>query len=153
LSQVRLQLQGIHCASCVWLIERLPLAIDGLASAELDMARGLVTLTWDDARVRLPAIARRLDRLGYRPHRHAQLMRGKKSGVIGMIKPTFLLSVFPGSEKMKGEAEEVEGHNPDYRRCSLDRFDNGLRRATAWGLSTTAGRSTIAVCRSPIAAR
>jgi uncharacterized protein (DUF302 family) len=27
---------------------------------------------------------------------------------IGMIKPTFLLSVFPGWEKMKGEAEEVE---------------------------------------------
>jgi hypothetical protein len=25
-----------------------------------------------------------------------------------MIKPTFLLSVFPGWEKMKGEAEEVE---------------------------------------------
>lgn len=28
------------------------------------------------------------ERLGYRPHRHAQLMRGKKSGVIGIIKPT-----------------------------------------------------------------
>lgn len=28
------------------------------------------------------------DRLGYRPHRHAQLMRGKKSGLIGVIKPT-----------------------------------------------------------------
>lgn len=27
---------------------------------------------------------------------------------IGMIKPTFLLSVFPGWETMKGEAEEVE---------------------------------------------
>lgn len=27
---------------------------------------------------------------------------------IGMIKPTYLLSVFPGWEKMKGEAEEVE---------------------------------------------
>jgi len=27
---------------------------------------------------------------------------------IGMIKPSFLLSVFPGWEKMKGEAEEVE---------------------------------------------
>ena len=27
---------------------------------------------------------------------------------IGMIKPTFLLSVFPDWEKMKGEAEEVE---------------------------------------------
>ena len=27
---------------------------------------------------------------------------------IGMIKPTFLLSIFPGWENMKGEAEEVE---------------------------------------------
>jgi hypothetical protein len=27
---------------------------------------------------------------------------------IGMIKPSFLLSVFPGWAKMKGEAEKVE---------------------------------------------
>lgn len=27
---------------------------------------------------------------------------------IGMIKPSFLLSVFPGWEKMKGEAEAVD---------------------------------------------
>jgi len=27
---------------------------------------------------------------------------------IGMIKPSFLLSVFPGAEKMKGEAEAVD---------------------------------------------
>lgn len=35
--------------------------------------------------------------LGYRPHRHAQLMRGKKSGVIGMIKPTHAIQA--GSER------------------------------------------------------
>ena len=72
---------------------------------------------------------------------------------IGMIKPFFLLSVFPGWEKMKGgRGRGRAGHDPYYRRCPLDGFDDGLRRATALGLSTTAERSTIAVCCSSIAA-
>jgi uncharacterized protein (DUF302 family) len=43
---------------------------------------------------------------------------------IGMIKPTFLLSVFPGWEKMKGGSRRGRaGHNPDYRRCTLEDED------------------------------
>ena len=68
LAEVRLQLEGIHCSSCVWLVERLPRVVPGLARAELEATRGLVRLRWDPRAATLSRIARFLDTLGYRPH-------------------------------------------------------------------------------------
>jgi Cu2+-exporting ATPase len=68
LAETRLQLVGIHCASCVWLVERLPRALPGLVRVETDMARGRVTLIWDPEAARLSQVAHFLDTLGYRPH-------------------------------------------------------------------------------------
>ncbi len=63
-----LYLSGVHCASCVWLVEKVPLAIPGVAAAELDIGRAIAHLVWDPRRVTLSAIARFLDRIGYTPH-------------------------------------------------------------------------------------
>ena len=68
LCETDLYLEGVHCASCVWLVERTPLAVPGVARAELDLARGIVRLAWNPAATRLSAAARFLDTLGYRPH-------------------------------------------------------------------------------------
>lgn len=68
LDSVTLYLEGVHCASCVWLVERVPLAVPGAVRAELDVTRAVARLAWDPARTTLGAIARCLDRLGYRPH-------------------------------------------------------------------------------------
>ena len=68
LSETELYLEGVHCAACVWLVERVPLAIPGVALAELDVTRSLVRLAWDPSHTTLSAIARWLDTLGYRPH-------------------------------------------------------------------------------------
>ncbi len=68
LARVSLYLEGVHCASCVWLVERVPLAVPGAVGAELDVTRALAHVTWDPARTTLSSIARFLDRIGYRPH-------------------------------------------------------------------------------------
>jgi Cu2+-exporting ATPase len=68
LAETDLYLEGVHCGSCVWLVERVPLAVPGLASAELDVRRSLVRVAWDASATPLSAIARLLDTLGYRPH-------------------------------------------------------------------------------------
>ena len=39
LAECDLYLDGVHCASCVWLVEKVPLAIPGVVSAELDIGR------------------------------------------------------------------------------------------------------------------
>lgn len=68
LLEADLYLEGVHCSACVWLVERVPLTIAGVARAELEIGRSLAHLTWDPTQTPLSEIARFLDRLGYRPH-------------------------------------------------------------------------------------
>ena len=37
-------LEGVHCAACVWLVEKLPSILPGLFEARLDIGRSLVQL-------------------------------------------------------------------------------------------------------------
>ena len=68
LANVELYLEGVHCASCVWLVERVPIVLAGVHSTELDVRRSLARVVWDPAAVSLSAVARMLDSLGYAPH-------------------------------------------------------------------------------------
>ena len=67
-TRTELYLEGVHCASCVWLVERVPLLSAGVVRAELDVRRSLAMVEWDPAAIPLSAIARTLDTLGYPPH-------------------------------------------------------------------------------------
>jgi Cu2+-exporting ATPase len=66
--RTELYLEGVHCAACVWLVEKLPQVLPGVLEARLDIRRSLVRLRWDDGQVPLSQIARMLDSLGYPPH-------------------------------------------------------------------------------------
>ncbi|HVZ48373.1 MAG TPA: heavy metal translocating P-type ATPase [Gemmatimonadaceae bacterium] len=68
LGDVELYLENVHCASCVWLVERASLTVPGVASAELDVGRSRVRIVWDRAATPLSQIAQFLDSLGYVPH-------------------------------------------------------------------------------------
>ena len=68
LKSVELALENVTCAACVWLVERLPGVIHGVAAARLSLRDATVTVTWDPSRVALSQIARTLDRFGYTPH-------------------------------------------------------------------------------------
>lgn len=68
LAVVELYLEGVHCASCVWLVERIPVLDTGIVRAELDMRRALVRVEWQPGTIALSRIAQLLDRLGYAPH-------------------------------------------------------------------------------------
>jgi Cu2+-exporting ATPase len=67
-ARVELFVEGVHCGSCVWLVERVPLVVPGVIRAELDVRRSLATVEWDVAVTPLSAIARALDALGYPAH-------------------------------------------------------------------------------------
>ena len=71
LREVDLFVDGVHCAACVWLVERMPHDVGGVAEARLDLPRGRLTLTFDPGRVALSAVGRWLARYGYavRPSR------------------------------------------------------------------------------------
>jgi Cu2+-exporting ATPase len=63
-----LYLEGVHCSACVWLVEKLPGLVPGLAETRLDLPRSQVRVVWDPHAVPLSTIARRLASLGYAPH-------------------------------------------------------------------------------------
>ncbi len=63
-----LYLEGVHCAACVWLVEKLPQVLPGVIESRLDMRRCLVRIRWQGDRVKLSRIAQLLDSLGYPPH-------------------------------------------------------------------------------------
>ncbi len=58
----------MHCAACVWLVEKLPLVAPGVLEASLDLPRSLVRVVWDTRQVALSKVAQTLDSLGYPPH-------------------------------------------------------------------------------------
>lgn len=63
-------LEGVHCAACVWLVEKLPAVLRGVDEVRLNLGSGVAEITWRPEDTRLSAIARGLDRLGYTPHLH-----------------------------------------------------------------------------------
>ena len=68
--RTRLYLEGVHCAACVWLVERLPSVLPGVDEVRLNIGSAVAEVTWRPGRTRLSAVGRALDRLGYTPHVH-----------------------------------------------------------------------------------
>jgi P-type Cu2+ transporter len=98
LRETELYLSGVHCASCVWLVERVPVILPGVRHAELDGRRALAYITWDDAEVSLAAIARALDSLGYAPHpfrgaNREQLRRQEERNMLVDVGVAFALAM------------------------------------------------------------
>jgi Cu2+-exporting ATPase len=77
----RLYLEGVHCAACVWLVEKLPAVLRGVDEVRLNVSNAVAEVTWRPAHTRLSAIARALDRLGYTPHVHraARMQEARRS--------------------------------------------------------------------------
>lgn len=68
LKYIELVLEGLHCAACVWLLERLPRLSDGIASATVQLGRSSIGIVYDPVKIRLSRVAELLATLGYVPH-------------------------------------------------------------------------------------
>ncbi len=62
---IHLLVEGIHCAACVWLIERGLNKVPGVLSAEVNLAGKRLHLKWDNSRSKLSDLIRALVRIGY----------------------------------------------------------------------------------------
>lgn len=65
LRDAHLLVEGIHCAACVWLIERTMTRVPGVAAANVNMAGKRLHLRWDEKRVKLSSLIQRLSQIGY----------------------------------------------------------------------------------------
>ncbi|HWA58732.1 MAG TPA: heavy metal translocating P-type ATPase, partial [Gemmatimonadales bacterium] len=66
-AEVQLAIDGLRCASCVWVTEKVLQRTPGVEAVMVSYATGRCNLRWDPAQVDLPALARRIAALGYRP--------------------------------------------------------------------------------------
>jgi len=63
---LRLYLDGVHCAACLWLVESLPTWLPGVVSARLDLGRGIADIQLRDG-FRVSQLGEELSNVGYRP--------------------------------------------------------------------------------------
>lgn len=60
-------LSGLHCAACVWLVERLPRVVPEVREARVNFEKSTVRVLWDPRQISLSRVGRSLARLGYAP--------------------------------------------------------------------------------------
>jgi len=65
--EARFYVEGLHCVACLWLLERLPRLMPGLAACRLDLSQSLLTVTLEPGTALAP-VAGLIQDLGYRPH-------------------------------------------------------------------------------------
>ena len=65
--EVDLQVDGIRCAACTFLVERAVGSLDGVTDCQVSYGNGVARISWDPAKLKLGDIARRMTEVGYRP--------------------------------------------------------------------------------------
>lgn len=63
--EINLLVEGIHCAACVWLIENGLKTMPGVAEARVNLTGRRLRVHWDNRRLKLSTLLRRLGDLGY----------------------------------------------------------------------------------------
>lgn len=100
---VRVELPDIHCASCLWLLERLPQLKVGIRTCQVNLAAKIATIEFIPDRISLREVAELLARIGYPPHFVVPGQEGKRHdrrliyrlGVAGFAFGNIMLLSFP----------------------------------------------------------
>ncbi|MDY0136117.1 MAG: heavy metal translocating P-type ATPase [Thiomicrospira sp.] len=62
---ITLMSDAIHCAACIWLIEHSLAKLDGVLHANVNFTNKQIKIRWDNQRIKLSDIIRRLGQIGY----------------------------------------------------------------------------------------
>jgi Cu2+-exporting ATPase len=66
--ELLLQVEGIRCAACAWLIRSQLESRQGIDQVQVDVATGFVRINWRADKLRMSKMASILAAIGYRPH-------------------------------------------------------------------------------------
>ena len=67
LTRVRFHLPTLHCAACVWILEKLPFVVSGIRSSRVSFASGQIEIEADQREISPEKIAAVLHSIGYPP--------------------------------------------------------------------------------------
>jgi P-type Cu2+ transporter len=118
--EVTVQLEGLHCAACVWLIENSLTRLGGVLDIGVNLVDGRAQMRFDPQQLLLSSLLRELQNLGYLPRpvtfandmdawnnaRRAALRRLAVAGFGMMQVMTFAVSLYAGA--LDGIAPNLE---------------------------------------------
>lgn len=86
-TEISLIIDGIRCASCVWLIERLLLHLPGIESARVNFATHRILVRFDPSQIKPGQICRNLAGIGYqaRPFTQDELQRSHEKEMRSLL--------------------------------------------------------------------
>ena len=111
--EIHLLVEGIHCAACVWLIERSLNRLPGVLSAQVNLSGKRLLLRWDNERIKLSSIISKLGQIGYaatpfdpeaaegtiKKHNRALLFRMAFAGFAMMNLLWISIALYSGADK------------------------------------------------------
>lgn len=85
--RTELLVEGMHCAACVWLLERLPRVCPAALESRVNLGQNSVAITWDPTQAPLSEVTASLSRLGYRarPKRGREAARLRRDELRGLL--------------------------------------------------------------------
>jgi Cu+-exporting ATPase len=63
--KVDLIIEGIHCAACIWLNEKILSETDGIIEANINFTNNKALIVWDASKISLSAIITKIRSIGY----------------------------------------------------------------------------------------
>ncbi|AXH11634.1 heavy metal translocating P-type ATPase [Halarcobacter bivalviorum] len=117
--EIDLIIEGIHCAACIWLNEKVLYNTDGIVSAEINFTNNKAKIVWNDDTVKLSDVIRKIRSIGYNAYAYdasvadEQAVKAKRDYFIRMMVAVFasmnimMLSVAKYTGFFTGMDEEI----------------------------------------------
>ena len=78
-SRVDLIIEGIHCAACVWLNEKILNDMDGIVEVNINFSNNKAKIVWDEDVVKLSTIVDKIRSIGYNAYPYDKTQSEKKA--------------------------------------------------------------------------
>lgn len=78
-AKISLIIEGIHCAACVWLNEKILHRCDGVIEASLNYTNNRAYITWDDKKIKLSEIIKKIRSIGYDAYAYDRSLQEERS--------------------------------------------------------------------------
>jgi len=77
--QIDLIIEGIHCAACVWLNEKILYETNGIVEANINFTTNKARITWDEDELKLSDIILRIRSIGYNAYAYDSTVADEKA--------------------------------------------------------------------------
>lgn len=78
-SRIDLIIEGIHCAACVWLNEKVLYDTDGIVEANINFSTNKAKIVWDEDKIKLSEIILKIRSIGYNAYAYDATIADEKA--------------------------------------------------------------------------